>query len=359
MSIDRSIELSSYPGTSADQGPAGDGPAQATTENTAEPVRAPKSSTHRRRWPFIASIALGLVLVLAPIVGGFFYPAAQAQAMITDFAPYTKSTTLQQFRSDLATLESVRGGVVTIDRSTRIDSADYTQLHKFVEQYPAIHADMSSMIDQIDSARGDYDNLAAIRSIAGVPFIPVGAGLVFIGLGIWGLRRGRRSGTRRVGAAIIAVAVVLGASPFLTGLVSNANSGGPLLKSLGPIMTTEKVREVQGYFVVLVGAVGDIDSKYLPAVRASSTAPAAAVAQVSGLNQRWQPMSSDFAGLIGVMNDNIKNFDGVAALDNRTRSLGFGSFAALPWLLLAAGLIGLAFGAAAISPASPRKVLST
>ncbi|MFW0788722.1 hypothetical protein [Gordonia sp. CPCC 205333] len=351
MSVDRSIELSAYPGAPTDKSAAD------ATESTPTPVNSPNQP--RRRWPFFAAIVVGLALVIAPIAGGFFYPAAQAQAMITDFAPYTKSTTLQQFQSDLATLETVRGGVVAIDDATGIDTARYPQLQKFVKQYPAIHADMSAMIDQIDSARDDYDHLAAIRSIAGVPFIPVGAGLLFIGLGVWGLRRSRKAGTRRVGAAIIAVAVVLAASPFLTGLASNANSGGALLKSLQPIMTTEKVREVQGYFVVLVGAVGDVDSRYLPAVRASSKAPDVAVAQVGQLNQRWQPMSSDFAGLIGVMNDNLKNFDGVASLDNRTRPLGFGAFAALPWLLFAAGLIGLAVGVAALTPDSSRKVLST
>ncbi|MCP2177445.1 hypothetical protein LX13_003273 [Williamsia maris] len=297
-----------------------------------------------RRWPWIATTLLGLILAVAPLAGGMFYPAAQGRAMIADFAPYMTTARLHGFTADLQRLDAVRAATTRVDTALGTDAAQYRQIGQFQQRYPSIDADMTAMITEIDGARDDYRRLAQLQPLDAIPFIPLGFGLVLFATGIWGWRR-TRAGRRPIGAAVIGslAAVALLATPLLTPMVSDADAAGPLVTRFESVLTKQKVRDVQGYFVVLVGAVGEIDSRYLADVhRDSATSPqraqvAADVAVVSDLSNRWQLMSSDFASLIGTMNDNISNFTGVARLNSRTESLGFGTFAALPWVLIGAG----------------------
>ncbi|MBJ7289955.1 hypothetical protein [Williamsia sp.] len=306
-----------------------------------------------RRWPWIATTLLGLVLAVAPLAGGMFYPAAQGRAMIADFAPYMTSQRLDGFTADLHRLDAVRSATTRIDTALGTDPAQYRQIAQFQQRYPSIDTDMTGMLTEIDGARDDYRRLSQLQPLDSIPFIPLGVGLVLLGAGIWGWRR-TRAGRRPIGAAVVGAvaAVSLLATPLLTPMVADAGAAGPLVTRFDSVLTQQKVRDVQGYFVVLVGAVGEIDSRYLADVRRdSSTSPQRAqitadIAVVSDLSTRWQRMSSDFAGLIGTMNDNISNFTGVARLNSRTESLGFGTFAALPWVLIGAGGVAVALVAA-------------
>ncbi|WP_280271430.1 hypothetical protein [Nocardia wallacei] len=56
-------------------------------------------------------------------------------------------------------------------------------------------------------------------------------------------------------------------------------------------------------------------------------------------------MTSRFAALIGAMNDNIGNFDAVAALNDTTKPLGVTGFRALGWFYLVPGVLALAVAA--------------
>lgn len=309
-----------------------------------------------RRWPWIATTLLGFVLAVAPLAGGMFYPAAQGRAMIADFAPYMTSARLDGFTADLRRLDDVRSATTRIDTALGTDATRYRQIAGFQQRYPSIDADMTAMLTEIDSARDHYRRLSQLQPLDAIPFVPLGFGLVLFGAGVWGWRR-TRAGRRPIGAAVIGsvAAVALLATPLLTPMVADADAAGPLVDRFESVLTQQKVRDVQGYFVVLVGAVGEIDSRYLDDVRRDSvTSPqraqiAADIAVVSGLSAEWQRMSSDFAGLIGTMNDNISNFTGVARLNSRTESLGFGTFAALPWVLIGTGglavvLVGAGIG---------------
>ncbi|MBT0565625.1 hypothetical protein [Williamsia sp. CHRR-6] len=308
----------------------------------------PGPSSHRhRRWPWAVLAVMGLVISAIPVAGAMFYPAAQGDAMISDFAPYMSPSTLRSFDDDLRLLESVRSATVRIDAAADISPGQYPQLATFAQRYPAIDADMTDLLKQIDSARGDYDRLQRLQPLSWVPFIPLGTGLLLLGAGIWGFWRAHNR-RRPIGAALLAVvtAGVLAVVPVITPMAANASAAGPLVDRFSPVLTTQKVREVQGYFVVMVGAVGEIDSRYLGDLRSRVDAPGSRIdrsdlATVERLSARWQPMSSDFAGLVGVMNDNVANFDGVADLEKRTRAVGFGAFEALPWALGGLGAISL------------------
>lgn len=81
-------------------------------------------------------------------------------------------------------------------------------------------------------------------------------------------------------------------------------------------MTHERVAAVQRHFVVLVAAEGELDTQFLEDLRHRD--PARAVPGIDAFVSQWQPMTADFASLIGVMADNVDNFDRVVALDRIT-----------------------------------------
>ena len=61
----------------------------------------------------------------------------------------------------------------------------------------------------------------------------------------------------------------------------------------------------------------------------------------------WPRISSDLASLVGVINDNIGNFDALDDLDTLTRQAGLQGLGAFPWLLVGIGALsaGLALAA--------------
>ncbi|MBE7163133.1 MAG: hypothetical protein INR72_17985 [Williamsia herbipolensis] len=302
----------------------------------------------RRSWPWVISGVIGLVLVVVPLAGGMLYPAAQGQAMVTAFAPYVTEQRLDTFRVDLDRLSAAHAAIVRLDRSGAVDAARYPQIDGFATRYPAIDADMRGLIDRIDAGRPDFDRLADLRPIDLIPFLPIGAGLLILGGSVWAWRRAR-TGRSPVPAAVLVaiVAIALVATPLVRGMPADTRAATPLLDRYADVLTAEKVRDVQGYFVVLVGAVGAVDSGYRADI---ATAPRQDVAAVDDLRASWQRMSSDFAGLIGTMNDNLANYRGVRALNDRTAALGAGAFAVLPWFLVGAGVLTGIAAAAGITP---------
>ncbi len=312
---------------------------------TTEVSRAPDPIGARsRQWPWIALSVVGFLLALVPLAGGMFHPTTQAKTMISDFAPFMTTEGLDGFRADLARLDDVRSATTRIDAALGTDPARYEQLARFRAQYPTIDASMTAVIDEISGARADYRRLSDLQPLDAIPYVPLGFGLVLLAIGLWGWR-GARSGRRPIAAVVVGsiAAVGLIAIPLVTPLSSDAAAAGPLVSRFDSVLTQQKVREVQGYVVVLVGAVGEIDSRYLSEARAASqNSPRRAQIEsdltvVTDLSRQWPRVSSGFAALLGTMNNNLENFAGVARLNSRTESLGFGAFAALPWVLVGCG----------------------
>ena len=150
----------------------------------------------------------------------------------------------------------------------------------------------------------------------------------------------------RDGAAALAVAWLL-VVPFAFGIFAKAPSGTPLLQDFSTIMTQDRVRQVQGYFVTLAGGQGELNSRFTKAVLGAD--PGADVGAIAELERRWQPMTSQFAGLIGVLNDNVDNYTAVSELNDSTAALGFSAFDRFGWFFLLPGLAGL--GVLAAEPA--------
>lgn len=294
----------------------------------------------RARWPFVVFIVLGLVLMVAPLATGMFPRAAKGEAMIGSFAPYQAQSSIESYRADLETLEEARGNILAL-RAHGQESGQYQRIDQFVSDYPGIRADMTEMIDAIDANRGNYDRLAALPPFGILPWLLALPGLVLVLAGIFGYRRARDGKPAVFQRSLAALAgLVLIAVPASGGLFSAASAAQPLIDGFRPILTHEEVRTVQSYFVTLVAADGELNSRYTAAVRTAY--PDADLTGITALEFGWQPMTARFASLIGAMNDNVTNFDAVVALNNATKPFGFTAFRALGWFFLIPGVVALA-----------------
>ncbi|OJF84718.1 hypothetical protein NS14008_26805 [Nocardia seriolae] len=306
--------------------------------------RAPSRVT--ARWPFAVLAVLGALLVAAPLATGMFPRAVEGEAMIDAFGPYTTRESIDGYRSDLQVLDNARANIVAVQNSSP-PAGDYPRVDRFVRDYPGIRADISTMLDTIDTNRGNYRTLSGTAPFGILPWLLALPGAVLIGAGVFGFRaagNGSRATTWRAVAALAGRTLVV--TPFAAGLFAAGPAAQPVIDGFRPILTTEHVRRVQGYFVTLVAADGELNSRYSGAARTAQ--PDADLSGITALQNRWQPMTSRFADLVGTMNDNVANFDAVVALNDVSRPLGFTAFRGLAWGFLIPGVLvtGLAlFGA--------------
>ena len=118
-----------------------------------------------------------------------------------------------------------------------------------------------------------------------------------------------------------------------------------MIDDFRPLMTTQKVTRVQGYFLTIGAAEGQLRNEAFPASGgAASTEPP----DVARFSRDWPTISRDMAPMIGTMADNVDNFAAVDALP---------PFSLFPWFFVIPGLlvIGLAF-VGGPSPARQRRL---
>lgn len=318
----------------------------AYSEFVSQVERAPERVT--ARWPFAMLAVLGVLLVAVPVATGMFPRAVKGEAMIDAFDPYVTEKSIDGYRSDLRVLDDARTNIVAL-QSVSPPAGEYPRVDQFVRDYPGIRADISSMLDTIDTNRGNYRTLSSTASFGSLPWLLALPGVVLIGAGIAGFRaagNGSRGTTWRACAGLAGLALVV--TPFAAELFAAGPAAQPVIDGFRPILTTEHVRRVQGYFVTLVAADGELNSRYAGAVRAAH--PDADLSGITALENRWQPMTSRFAALVGAMNDNIGNFDAVVALNDVSRPLGFTAFRGLAWGFLLPGLLVTGLALAGLRP---------
>jgi hypothetical protein len=303
----------------------------------APPVaRARAVPLRQHRAPAAALVVLGVVLVLAPIVGGLFSKVAAGKQLIDEFEPHLEADALARYDSDLAILRAGAAGLDRVVADGLVADGQFPGVDAYRQQAVAIDRRATTLLGQVRAAEPDYRDVAGIGGFDRVPFLIVLLGIVAIYGGCLLLGGGRRRG--RPGAALVVVtSAALVAYPFLSDLPSGARAGGRMLDELAPVMTGAQVRALQLDFVVLVQAVGELDTGFR---QLAGSDPAAA--PVTALVDAWPTVSSDLAGLVGTINDNIDDYQALGDLDGAP-----GGFAALPWLLIGLGAVGAGLAAAA------------
>lgn len=291
--------------------------------------------SQRPRGIFIAGAIIGLGLIAAPAIFQMFTRAPGGGDMLDAFAPYMTSEMIGGFSDDLALIDSALTDVspALIDVPADVRTAYITDL---ADKWPGIYADMGEMLTTMGA---NLDNFSAVRALPPFPLFPwffVAPGVIAVGLAVWGLRRGHVGPSR----ALIALGIGLVLAPVIFQMFTRAPKGADMIDDFRPLMTTERVQTMQGYFLVIGAGEGNLRNDIVPVLTDISP-------NVLEFSFQWPRISNDMAPMIGAMGDNVANYQGVDALP---------AFDLFPWFFVAPGVLLVALGAVALRRRIPQSI---
>jgi len=299
-----------------------------------------------RRWALIALIVLGVGLVAAPAVFQMFDRAPKGATMIRAFKPYMTDARLGGYAREIA---QIQGGVHQADTGvaraltgaggrSRFE-ATYPDVASFAAAWPAIHADMSDLIDRIRAQVPNYQAIAALPKFTLFPWFFVIPGVLLAALAAAALLR--PAWWRTLRWALVALGIGLVLAPVAFQMFDRAPKGRQMVDAFKTIETRRKVETIQGYFGTIAAGQGAIRLELVPALQRRGLTDAQIAARfpaVDTLDRRWIPILQDLTPMIGAMSDNVGNYDAVKALP---------SFSLFPWFFVLPGLIAIALALAA------------
>ena len=277
------------------------------------------SRLSRLSWPRVVAAVIGVGLVLAPVGFRMFERAPKGGNMIKGFRPYMNDAKIESFRGHLATIAAAREEAARLPA----DRLGNGPTASFVRAWPAIDADMGSMLGTMQANIGHYRGVAALPPFPLFPWFFVIPGLLIVAAALF---------ARRPAVPLAALGVGLLLAPAAFQMFTRAPGGAAMINDFKPFMKPAKVTQIQGYFLTIGGGEAELRRSIMPAE------PAGQLPAVETLNRQWPAISADMPPMIGAMADNVGNFNAVAALPP------FGLF---PWFFVAPGvlLLGLAVAA--------------
>ena len=310
----------------------------------------------QRNLPIVAALLIGIGMIAAPVVFQMFDRAPLGGEMIDDFEPYMTVDEVELFRGYLdeigaANLESIDVLRADLVDAVALDGGSFDDTFESVaglfvsvanlnEQWPTIQDDMGDLIDRMEA---NLDNYAAVAALPPFPMFPwffVIPGLMIAVTAAVALvlRRDGQVGRGRPAVwTLLALGLAVTAAPVMFQMFERAPKGAEMIDDFRPMMTRERVQAVQGYFVTLGAAEGQLRANALPMLVEAGGDPAdyPAIAQWSA---DWPTILTDFNPMVATMSDNVDNYQAVDALP---------SFDLFPWFfvipgVLVAGLAGLA-----------------
>ncbi|MFP5369920.1 MAG: hypothetical protein ACLGI3_04125 [Actinomycetes bacterium] len=313
-----------------------------------------------RRWPWRLALGLGLALALAPLVLQMFTRGPGGAAMLADFEPYMKPEVIAEFQDYVATVDAGaqelqgKARFIAASRlgmpSTTFDS-EYAALVQFEKDWPTARDDMGVLLDTIEANIGNYGSVAALPSFRLFPYFFVLPGLMIAAVAVVGLRRGRSGRSTRGparGLAVLGVALI--AAPLVFQMFSRAPDGEQMLDQFRPLMNTQRITTVQGYFVTMAGGEAAVRGQLLPALQKAGLDDAERrelLPASHAFTEVWTRMANQMAPMLAAMNDNLARYEGLIALPP------FGLF---PWFFVAPGVLLILLGLVSLRPGEPADV---
>lgn len=301
-----------------------------------------------RRAPWIAALVVGLGLIAAPVAFQMFSRAPEGGTMIDEFEPYMTTAEIEQFRGYLAEIDAVQvEWNETLRPALEAEGAveDGTQVQgvdAFAEAWPDIEADMGDLLDRMDANLDNYEAVAALPPFPLFPWFFVLPGLLVAGVAAWGLRAGRSATPGRAPAwALVGLGIALVLAPVAFQMFTRAPKGRDMIDDFRPMMTQERVQAVQGYFVTLGVAEGQLRTTVVPLAEDHGVDPATYPA-ATRFSEDWPEILADFNPMVATMSDNLDNFAAVDALPR---------FDLFPWFFVIPGVLVAASGGLALRTA--------
>lgn len=291
------------------------------------------------RWPTLVTLVIGVGLALAPVAFKMFERAPLGGDMIDDFAPYMTEQKIGNFRGYMDTIgnavdeaEGLKAAVVD-QGSISADEYDtqFVLVQQLTDGWDGIDTDMTDLLDRMDRNMGNYHDVAALPSFDLFPWFFVLPGVFVAALSVaWMLSK-----RRWLGWALVAMGLGIVAAPAIFQMFTRAPSGGEMIDDFRPMMTTERLRDVQGYFITLGGGEGQLrvgaETAYTDGGGDMADFPA-----LQQFSEQWPTILGEFNPMIATMGDNVDNFQAVDAMP---------SFPLFPWFFVGPGVLvaGLAF----------------
>jgi len=281
---------------------------------------------------------IGIGLILAPAIFQMFSRAPLGGTMIEDFEPYMVEAKIDTFRGYMdqigVAVEQAADVRTSMIESGTVSMAEFDSQYVSVQQltsgWAAINADMTDLLDRMNANMDDYAAVAALPPFPMFPWFFVLPGLLVAGVASSILRSMHKNRPHRQRLWVLAgLGVAITAAPVAFQMFTRAPMGRDMIDSFRPMMTRERVQNVQGYFVTLGGGEGQMRVTLIPAYVAAGgdVADHPAIAEFSA---QWPTIVKDFNPMIATMSDNVDNFQAVDALP---------SFALFPWFFLVPGVL--------------------
>lgn len=294
-------------------------------------------STPTQRAAAITGLVIGLGLASAPAMFQMYDRAPQGGDMIDDFRPYMTQAKIDTFNGYMDTIGKAVGEVDALRtdmiarHAASADTFDttYASVHTLATQWSAIDADMGDLLTRMDRNLDNYRAVAALPSFDLFPFFFVIPGGMMAIAGFLALWRARTRTARGALWALLVLGIGMVAAPVAFQMFTRAPKGAEMIDDFRPMMTVDRVRNVQGYFVTLGGGESQLRASALPALEKFGGDPATYPA-IAEFSTQWQTIVLDFNPMIATMRDNVDNFAAVDALP---------SFDLFPWFFLVPGLL--------------------
>ena len=286
----------------------------------------------------IAVAVLGFALAAAPLAFQMFSRAPAGGDMIDDFRPYMTTEEIENFRGYMREIraadEESRTVLEPALAEAGIGAGDFGDRFVLVttwnEQWPAIDADMIDLLDTMDANLGNFEAVDALPPFALFPWFFVIPGLLAGILAIVALRA-RDTGTRRtVGWVLAGLGLAVIVAPLVFQMFTRAPKGADMIDDFRPMMVRERVQNVQGYFVTLGGAEGQLRTGVVPLAATEAGLGEGDLPAIEQFSAEWPTIVGDFAPMVATMSDNVDNFEGVDALP---------PFDLFPWFFVIPGLL--------------------
>ncbi len=296
----------------------------------------------------VVALFVGLGLAMAPVAFGMFSRAPEGGVMIDEFEPYMTQAEIDGFRAYLAEIDAADVEANAELRAALIDSGampseEYdtklggvATLH---ETWPDIEADMNDLLDRMEANLDNYQAVAALPPFPLFPWFFVIPGVLIAAASGWALwaRRSGRSARAPLWALVI-LGVGVATAPAMFQMFTRAPEGAAMIDDFRPMMTRQRVQAVQGYFVTMGMAEGQLRTVAIPLAEDSGI-DTDGFGAIATFSEDWPTIVADFNPMVGTMSDNVDNFGAVDAMP---------PFDLFPWFFLVPGLIVLGSGVIAL-----------
>ena len=278
-----------------------------------------------RRLPFVVALAVGLGLAAAPLAFQMFDRAPKGAVMLDEFRPFMTEERIGNFQRYMVEIDEAVDESDTrlrpfLAQQAGIDDAEFetrfSSFNQFAEEWPAIDADMTDLLDTVDASIDNYEAVDALPPFTLFAWFFVIPGLLIAGVAVVALvAPGRRRVLRWV---LVGLGIALIAAPFAFQMFTRAPKGGEMMDDFETLMTRERVQTIQGYFSSMSVGEGGIRLGLVPAAEQEGGLTAAEFDEqfpaVSRLGNDWITIINDMTPMIGAMSDNVDNYDAIAAL---------------------------------------------